>query len=408
MAGVSEALKAVSSELAVGGESQPLSLSAAERPLVKALAGTGTELWLDTGDRTEAATYWGPELTALTTNNTLVNKVIQRGDLDEALGEAAKRLKAEAAGASEDDLVYELGFVANARVALDLVRTFDARVSVELHPAFAQDVEATVAWGRRYFALCPESFYIKVPLTPAGILAVRRLSAEGIPVNFTLGFSARQNYLAALFANPAYVNVFLGRLNAVVADNGHGDGANVGERVCLASDAVVKALRESGEGVVTRQIAASMREGGQVATLAGVDVYTMPPGVFGQFLASGAAAADLHPYDSVDLPVEADIDLTALWDVSDAFRGFAAEAVRRAEELRAGADLTALAEGVDGGGFLREYTPDEAMEIRTDGKIPVTSKWLGRVPLDDLMSRAALESFTVDQKALDDRLRGML
>ena len=394
MAGVSEALRAVSSELAVGGESQPLSLSAAERPLVKALAGTGTELWLDTGDRTEAATYWGPELTALTTNNTLVNKVIQRGDLDEALGEAAKRLKAEAAGASEDDLVYELGFVANARVALDLVRTFDARVSVELHPAFAQDVEATVAWGRRYFALCPESFYIKVPLTPAGILAVRRLSAEGIPVNFTLGFSARQNYLAALFANPAYVNVFLGRLNAVVADNGHGDGANVGERVCLASDAVVKALRESGEGVVTRQIAASMREGGQVATLAGVDVYTMPP---------GSAS-----YDSVDLPVEADIDLTALWDVSDAFRSFAAEAVRRAEELRAGADLTALAEGVDGGGFLREYTPDEAMEIRTDGKIPVTSKWLGRVPLDDLMSRAALESFTVDQKALDDRLRGML
>ena len=97
MAGVSEALRAVSSELAVGGESQPLSLSAAERPLVKALAGTGTELWLDTGDRTEAATYWGPELTALTTNNTLVNKVIQRGDLDEALGEAAKRLKAEAA-----------------------------------------------------------------------------------------------------------------------------------------------------------------------------------------------------------------------------------------------------------------------------------------------------------------------
>ena len=151
-----------------------------------------------------------------------------------------------------------------------------------------------------------------------------------------------------------------------------------------------------------------MRAGPQVAALAGLDVYTMPPGVFGQFLASGAAAADLHPYDSVDLPVEADIDLTALWDVSDAFRGFAAEAVRRAEELRAGADLTALAEGVDGGGFLREYTPDEAMEIRTDGKIPVTSKWLGRVPLDDLMSRAALESFTVDQKALDDRLRGML
>lgn len=408
MAGVSEALRALSRELALAGESEPVPLRTEERALVRALASTGTELWLDTGDRWEAAEYWGPELTALTTNNTLVNKVIQRGDLDEALRGAAQRLKAAAGDSGEDDLIYELGFVANARVALDLVRTFRARVSVELHPAFAHDVEATVEWGRRYYALCPESFTIKVPFTAAGVLAVRRLSREGVPVNFTLGFSARQNFLASMLADPAYVNVFLGRLNAVVADNGHGDGVNVGERVCLASDAAMKAIRAERGGRGSRQIAASMREGSQVVTLAGVDVYTMPPKVFGEFLALGTPVEALRPYRATDLPVEADIDLSVLWGISEEFREFTAEAVRRADELRVGADLSALAEGVDGGGFLREYTAEEAEQIREDGKIPVTTRWLGRIPLDDLMSRAALESFTVDQKALDDRLRGML
>ncbi|MBD3176582.1 MAG: transaldolase, partial [Armatimonadia bacterium] len=388
--------------------SQPLELRTQARPAVTALADTGTELWLDTGDRQEAAANWGPELEALTTNNTLVNKVIQRGDLDEPLAEAAKRLKQNAEGVSDDDLVYELGFVANARIALDLVKTFDAMVSVELHPAFAQDVETTVEWGRRYFELCPSNFYIKVPMTAAGFLAVRKLSREGIPVNFTLGFAARQNYLAARLSSPSYVNVFLGRLNAVVADNGHGSGDNVGERVCLASDATIKAVREEQGGKGTKQIAASMREGSQVLTLAGVDVFTMPPKVFDEFLASDATPADLNAYSVVDLEVQADIDLTSLWDVSAEFKTFAADAAARADDMKSGDDLRALASGVDEGRFLYDFSPDEAEEIRADGKIPVTKKWLGKVPLDDLMSRAALESFTVDQKALDDRLRGML
>ncbi len=38
------------------------------------LKDVGTELWLDTGDLEEAEKIWTAEMTALTTNNTLVNK----------------------------------------------------------------------------------------------------------------------------------------------------------------------------------------------------------------------------------------------------------------------------------------------------------------------------------------------
>jgi transaldolase len=43
------------------------------------LRETGTELWLDTGDMDEAARNWTREMTALTTNNTLLNTEIQKG-----------------------------------------------------------------------------------------------------------------------------------------------------------------------------------------------------------------------------------------------------------------------------------------------------------------------------------------
>ncbi|MEZ4999696.1 MAG: hypothetical protein R2744_03135 [Bacteroidales bacterium] len=47
------------------------------------LRSTGTTLWLDTGDIEEAEAVWTPEMVALTTNNTLINKVIQKGIHDD-------------------------------------------------------------------------------------------------------------------------------------------------------------------------------------------------------------------------------------------------------------------------------------------------------------------------------------
>ena len=161
----------------------------------------------------------------------------------------------------------EIAFILNALHGLRLVKHFSALVSVELHTATADDVEAAVSYGRRFSRISPKNFIVKVPLTAAGFLATRILRSEGIPVNFTLGFSARQNYLIARFASPSYVNVFLGRLNAYVSDNALGDGLLVGEKATLASQAAVTRVSRQAKKP-TRQIAASMRGGSQVRDLA--------------------------------------------------------------------------------------------------------------------------------------------
>jgi len=192
--------------------------------------GAGTRLWLDTGDIDEAAKLWNSSFDALTTNNTLLNKEIQKGIYDDLVAKAARIVLEAAPQISEADLILEIAFILNAHHALRLVDRFDAFVSVELHTDLSNDVERTVAYGKRYFAICPERFYVKVPLTPSGYLSARKLVLAGIPINFTLGFSARHNYVAALLTKPDYVNVFLGRLNSVVADNKLGTVATSARR----------------------------------------------------------------------------------------------------------------------------------------------------------------------------------
>src|SRR3569833_640405 len=209
-------------------------------PAWKALRETGTLLWLDTGDLDAARKLWTDEFSNLTTNNTLVNKEVQKGLFADVIPRAGKAFR-DAGVTDPQELVYEVGFVVNCRQALRLVEAFDATVSVELHPGMADDIARSVDYGRRYYAICPERFIVKVPLTPAGFLAARQLSQDGIPINYTLGFSARQNVLAAAFSRPAFVNVFMGRLNSFVADNHLGDGKNVGEKATMATQV---ALRE--------------------------------------------------------------------------------------------------------------------------------------------------------------------
>lgn len=381
----------------------------ASNPALARLAALGTSPWLDTGNREEATALWHSEFTALTTNNTLANQVVQTGVLDDVAKAAVREIKAAQPGISEADLVMELGFVVNCHVALRLVERFGVRVSVELHPAVADDIERTVAYAVRYFAVCPERFTIKIPLTPDGYCSVARVCAQGIPVNYTLGFSARQNHVAALVAQPTYVNVFLGRLNAVISDNGLGDGKYVGEKASMATQDDLVALRAAGRSQ-TKLIAASMRGASQVLDLAGTDVYTMPPKVAEAFMAAGHDPAGITSQvgRSFDVTFNAGVDpaLTApLWDLDARCCAMSDELAARGGTTLTGADLLA-ADADHGAGMFRVYTAEEQLEIRTTGKIPRLSDWTGRgVALDDLMTQSALQSFTVDQSALDDRLR---
>ncbi|MHC4511481.1 MAG: transaldolase family protein, partial [Planctomycetota bacterium] len=134
----------------------------------------GTRLWLDTGDMDVASKLWCEAFEALTTNNTLLNKEIQKGLYDNLIIEAASAIKDAAPDIGKKELILEIAFVLNAYHGLRLVEIFDAHVSVELHTDLGNDIDRSVAYGKRYYEICPERFYVKVPLTPAGLIAARK------------------------------------------------------------------------------------------------------------------------------------------------------------------------------------------------------------------------------------------
>lgn len=383
-------------------------------PLLTRLKSLGTELWVDTGELEKARPVWRKECSALTTNNTLANQVVQSGVMDEVIRETVSKVAEVAADLSEEELVTEIGFVVNCRIALRLVEAFRTRVSVELHPCMSRNLERSLIYARRYYRVCPEFFTIKIPLTPEGYLAVRKLRKEGLPINFTLGFSARQNYLAARLSNPDYLNVFLGRLNQVVVDNGLGSGDMVGEKVTLATQSAMHEVRNGNGDVTTRLIGASVRNGEQVGFLAGLDVLTIPPAAMEQFLNSGKSPEDITSNVSRHREIAPGIQPGArsrfdrLWEVTDDFKDFVDQLSANSKlDSFTGDDLEAVCDnrGVD---LFHKFTDSDLKKIREDGKIPRLADWPETIVLDDLMTQSALQSFSKDQDALDDKIRSFL
>src|SRR5665648_860065 len=113
-------------------------LTGIKDPFWESLRNTGTELWLDTGDMDEAEANWSAEMSALTTNNTLLNNEIQKGIYDNFISEAKSIVKDLPA----EDRVKEIAFILNARHGLRLAKRFGGYVSVELHTGTAYDLNA--------------------------------------------------------------------------------------------------------------------------------------------------------------------------------------------------------------------------------------------------------------------------
>lgn len=378
----------------------------------------GSELWLDTGSIEDSEPLWRQEFSALTTNNTLLNKEVQTGRYDSLVSEA-DRILASYAELGEQERILEIAFILNAWHALRLVEKFDAYVSVEEHTDVAHDVEQAVDYARRYYAICPERFIIKIPFTPAGLLATRRVSVEGIPVNHTLGFSARQNYVIARIGRPTYVNVFLGRLNSFVADNNLGDGSSVGEKATLASQAVVGKLRQMNL-TASRQIGASFRAGAQVRDLAGIDVMTIPPKVAGEFLSMGIAPDQIadktttgyNPGLNKDIDPDA-IRLNTLWDVDDELVACVDTLDKENLDSFTPDDLIDFFKDHKCADVMVRWSDSEIETSTAEGKIPQLENWRDfladkSIGLDSLMNLAGLNSFTTDQKAMDDRIKQVL
>ncbi len=386
-------------------------------PLWEKLRQLGTELWLDTGSMEEAGKLWTQQFSALTTNNTLLNREVQTGRYDSLMADIAGLLRPYELNEKEEML--EIAFILNAWHGLRLVEKFDAFVSVEEHTLLANDVDLAVGYAKRYHAVCPERFIVKIPFTPAGLLATRKVAEAGIPVNHTLGFSARQNYIIARIGRPEYVNVFLGRLNSFVKDNGLGDGSYVGEWATLASQAAVLKLRQEGK-THSKQIGASFRQGGQVRDLAGIDVMTIPPKIAAQFKELGLSPDEVADKTEADYALgvdkESDIEearLDTLWVVPDGL----VECLDGLEEENldklSADDLVEFFADHDCGDIVVPWT-DEQIKISTEeGKIPKLVNWKElleskKVGLDALMNLGGLNSFRMDQKAMDDRVRDVL
>ncbi len=100
-----------------------------------------------------------------------------------------------------------------ATVLKEISTIVDGPISGEVK-ATTEDAEGMIEEGRAIYALDPDHMVVKIPMTIEGLKAIKVLSAEGIPTNCTLIFSANQALLAAR-AGATYVSPFLGRLDDI-------------------------------------------------------------------------------------------------------------------------------------------------------------------------------------------------
>lgn len=128
--------------------------------------------------------------------------------------------------------------------------------------AMSMDTEGMVHEAGELASIA-ENINIKIPMTPEGLAAVSRLSAEGIKTNMTLVFSANQTLLAAA-AGATFVSPFVGRLD---------DAGNLGMKVVEEAVDIFDTY-----GIETQVIAASLRHPIHVteAAKAGAHIATIP------------------------------------------------------------------------------------------------------------------------------------
>jgi transaldolase len=201
----------------------------------------GQSLWLDNitrdmlGDGTLARYIDDLDITGLTSNPTIFDKAISKGDAyDEQISELAEQ------GVTGEDLFFALA-IRDLQGAADLfapvherTNRVDGWVSLEVSPLLADDATATIEQVRKLHAQAErENVFIKIPGTEAGRQAIEESIYAGTPVNVTLLFSTDQ-YLGAAEAYmrgierriadgldpavPSVASLFISRWDVAVAD----------------------------------------------------------------------------------------------------------------------------------------------------------------------------------------------
>lgn len=127
---------------------------------------------------------------------------------------------------------------------------------------FSTDLEGMIKEGEELAAIDPK-IVVKVPVTEAGIKAIKYFSDKGIETNCTLVFTPGQALLAAK-AGAKYVSPFIGRLDDITRD-----GMGLIEDIAIIFD---------NYAYKTEILAASVRHGQHVLECAriGADIVTVP------------------------------------------------------------------------------------------------------------------------------------
>lgn len=164
-------------------------------------------------------------------------------------------------------------------IVKEIVALVDGPVNLEV---VSEDARGMVTEGRTLAAIHP-NVVVKVPMTPEGLKAARRLGEDDIRTNVTLVFSPNQALLAAK-AGAYIVSPFIGRLD----DQGH-TGMDVIREIVLIYD---------NYGFDTNVLVASVRHPQHVleAALAGADISTLPYPVLRKLFQHGLTDVGLRRF----------------------------------------------------------------------------------------------------------------
>jgi len=197
------------------------------------------KIFIDTADLEEIKELasWGI-IDGVTTNPTLIAKT----------------------GRSLNEIIKEIFEIVNGPISLEVLSDKASDMVEE-----AKNLVSKINQKHR------KNIVIKIPMTPEGLKAVKKLKLEGIKTNMTLVFSSNQALLAAK-AGASYVSPFIGRLD------------DIGQEGMQIIEEIVEIFRIYD--IKTEVIVASIRHPIHVVQAArlGADIATIPPSVIRQMV----------------------------------------------------------------------------------------------------------------------------
>jgi transaldolase len=134
-------------------------------------------------------------VTGVTANPTIFAHALESSDV--YAEDVARRLEG---GQDAESILWDL-LIEDVQAAADIFRPVydrerggDGFVSIEVSPEIAGDTQRTIAAARDLRTRCDRpNVMVKIPATPAGLLAIQAMIAEGANINVTLIFAVERH-----------------------------------------------------------------------------------------------------------------------------------------------------------------------------------------------------------------------